>query len=271
MEQAGSRYPQAALVLTGVVALLAVPKLLRFWAGDPIFSLGFLVAPWVVWWILRLEPRVPSRTEVRLAAFAVTLLLAVAAWHFRSTWMALWALVAGLALVSAEKGRLDGAALPLVLLAVMAPPPFFDTVLNGAQLAVAWSAGITLATFGVPITWDGFILTTASYTFIVEPLCSGMSGLFSTAALVGIVGTHLAPDRRRILLALGIGLLATWLLNLLRVILLVAVTEHSGPNLIESAFHDGVSLVMSIGVALALLPLLMARGTVQQAEAEVTA
>lgn len=271
MDSGRWRRPHAALFLAGLVALLAAPKLLRFWAGDPIFSLGFLVAPWAIWWILRLEPKEAARIEFRLTAFALALALAVGAWHLRSTWMSLWALVAAMAAVAAEKGRLKSAALPLVLLAIMAPPPAFDTFLNGAQLAVAGASAFILRLIGTPVVWDGFILSTSEYSFVVEPLCSGMSGMLATTALVGIAGTHLGAGRKRMLLAIGLGLLMTWTLNLLRVVVLVALTQHRGPDLIEGAFHDGVSLVMSIAVTLLLLPLLLMRRTDPGAPEEVAA
>ncbi|MBW3583329.1 MAG: exosortase/archaeosortase family protein [Euryarchaeota archaeon] len=244
-------------VLVIVTAFVAAPKLVHVWSSSPIFSLGFLVAPWAVWWVARLpDADAKAPHAVRLGLLLVAMALAISGWYLAAPFLALWAVVVALLLVAVEKGRPAGASLSLLVLALSVPPPGFDGLLADAQSGVTASSALVLGAIGLPVTIEAFTLIAPTYRFTVTPACSGFAGLLSSFALIGIVGMHLSAGWRRLGLALAVGLGLTVALNVARVVVLVWVTETSGPMLIESAFHEGISLALSIVAALVVIPIL---------------
>ncbi len=256
-----------SLVFLAAVTLIAAPALFTFWAGDEIYSLGFLVLPWALWYVAS-RPRTDAAPESwRVAAFATSAALGLLAWSFRSVTLALWAVVAAAAVVALERGTQKQALVPLGLLAITVPPPGFDGILLKSQLAVAASSEWMLGILGTPVhrNTGGFLLQAPVYNYSVEPLCTGLSGILATVALVGIAALHLGSPRRMALYALGAGVAATVILNIVRIVALVLVTESQGPKYIEGAFHETSSLVLSLLAFAVTIPFLLRKAHTMEA------
>lgn len=242
-----------------VTLALALPALVYVWSSEPIFSLGFLVAPWALWRVLRTGREGPAGIGWRAVVLTGCLGLALAGWTLGAAWAAAWAVALALLLVGLERGQATTATLPAGLLALTVPPPAFDRWLVAIQQAVAWTSGKLLALFGTPVTRTALTLETPSYSFHVAPVCTGLSGLLATIALVGIVGHHVEAPKGRLGLALGAGILAAVGLNLVRILTVVLTAEHWGPTLADGAFHGAVSMVISLIAFGISVPLLLDR------------
>lgn len=255
----GVARPDASLAVVAATALLAIPVAVPRWVEDPIFSLGLLVAPWVAWRVLR-EPRGEgAHVAWRAAALAGAVGFAALGWFARSLIASVAGFAFALLVVALERGATRRAALPVALLALTAPPPGFDSLLVAAQVAVAKVSGGVLTLLGMSVVREAWLLKTPSYTFIIAPVCTGLSGLLATTALVGIVATHREAPARRVALALAAGAAAAILLNVARIVLVVGAAEAWGAEFAEAAFHATVGLLLALaGFALAL-PLLGGR------------
>lgn len=242
-----------------VAGLAAAPRVLNFWWGDEFYSVGFMVAPWAFWAVLRQERRESAPDAWRIVALAATAGLVVAGWFLRDPVLSLWGVAAALALHSLEAGTHRTSWLPVLLLAITVPPPGFEPILLASQRAVAAMSEWTLNAIGLPVERDVFLLTGPQYTYSVEPLCTGLSGILASTLLVGMAASHLETPPRMAWLAFAIAVGGTILFNMLRIVLLVAVTEARGPGLIQGAFHEGVGLALSLVAVAAAIPALLQR------------
>ncbi len=240
--------------LLAVAVLAAAPRLLPFWWGDEFYSVGLLVAPWAFWAILRLEDRKAAPEKWRAVAVTATLLFVLAGWVFRYTMLSLWGVVAALAVHSLEAGTWRRAWIPALLLGITVPPPGMESVLLWSQKMVAVLSEGALSALGLPVTRDAFLLHGPSYSYAVEPLCTGLAGILASVLLVGMTASHLGTSRKNVILALSIAVLGTMLFNVQRIVLLVAITEVRGPSLIQGAFHEGVGLALSLAAFAAAIP-----------------
>jgi exosortase len=246
---------QDVLAIAAVTGMLALPRLVPFWWHDAVHSLGLLVAPWVVWRILRLRGEGVSEDAGAWAIAAAT--VALWGWRTADPFIALAGLALGLLTVATARGPPRRAALPLAALLLTVPPPGFEAMLLAAQKFVAVASAAGLAAIGIASERSGFQLATANHLYSVEPLCTGLSGVLATAALVLMTAEHLRPGTGRMALALAVGLGVVLALNVVRIVALVALTEAQGPRWIEGAFHETLSLALSILAVLAVLPFLL--------------
>jgi exosortase len=249
---------QPAFLLVALALVLASTKLVRLWSQDPIYSLGFLVAPWALWWVAwRPAGEAWAPLGLRVWTLGLTAWAAVAGWFTGVAAYALWSVVGALALLAMERGRFKRSVLPLVVLALAAPPPRFDLVMIRAQEWVAAASGAQLSWIGLPVTRDVWTLHTPSYSFFVAPVCTGVSGLLAAVALVGIVASHAAASPGRVAAALAVGGLGTLVLNVERIVVLVALTESQGTWFVEGAFHWAANLALSLVAVAAASPFLL--------------
>lgn len=247
---------EPAWLLVAAALILALPKAVGLWAGDPIFSMGFFVVPWAIAWTATRTPQAPASAWTRWALFGGTVALLVGGWFYGSTWASVWAIAASLALVHAEQGTVPRGLVPAGLVVLTAPPPLFDRLMVHAQGGVAAASGGVLSLVGLPVTRDAFTLSTPSFTFLVQPQCVGLTTLLATTALVGMVATHAKAPLRRFGAAVLVGVLASLALNLTRVVGVVASSEWLGPLLVDGAFHGGVSMAMGLAAAGIAIPAL---------------
>ncbi len=243
--------------MIAVASLAAAPRLLPFWWGDEFYSVGLLVAPWAFWAILRQKDRTPAPERWRYGAMAVMIFFVVAGWVFRDVMLSLWGVAAALALHTLEAGTYRKAWVPTALLAITVPPPGMDTILLWSQKSVAVLSEGALNMLGLPVVRDSFLLTGPSYSYAVEPLCTGLSGILASVLLVGMAASHLNTPRKYAMMAMAIAVGGTMLFNIERIVLLVAITEVRGPSLIQSAFHEGVGLALSLAAFAAAIPPLL--------------
>ncbi len=237
-----------------VACLAAAPRLLPFWWEDEFYSVGLLVAPWAFWAVLRQTAKNPAPERWRMVGIAATLAFVIAGWVFRDVMLSLWGVAAALALHSLEAGTYRKSWIPTALLAITVPPPGSQWFLLWSQKVVAVLSSMSLAGLGMPVTRDSFLITGPSYSYAVEPLCTGLSGILAGILLVGMTANHLGTNRKNVILALAIVIGGTILFNIQRIVLLVAITEVRGPSLIQGAFHEGVGLALSLVAFAAAIP-----------------
>lgn len=187
---------------------------------------------------------------------------------------ALAATVGGLAWVAprAAWGRLlryqRGAIAGVLALAAILPDlaeairPLWDwTLLSGLTFdAVAWAlsqvsaevyADPALYRIGVNSTSGGFIVA------VGQP-CSGVEGFALVTAFVAIYGYLFRSDLRfplYWLVVLPFGLLASWLLNVLRIAVLVLIGAHVSPELAVNGFHSYAGWLLFTLLTMALMAL----------------
>lgn len=244
-----------------VATLVALPDAIFLWWNNPIFSLGLIVLPWAVWYVGFHAPEAGRHAPPRfhVTTLALTVALVLTGLYVQSLWLQMAAVAAGLALVALYRGLRPRAWVAVTLLALTVPPPGYDALLAGIQGGVTTAAATLLIWLQRPIQYDDITITVAGYRFWVTPLCTGVSGLLATTALVGITGVHLDTQRRAWAAALGLAALAAIVLNLVRIVVVVLVTEHFGPVIAEGAFHELISLALGVVAVLAAAPLLLHR------------
>lgn len=243
-------------LLVALALVLAFPKALHLWTSDPIFSLGFLLVPWAIAWVATRPVEGAGSLWARGGLLVATGGLVVVGWALGVVWAALWALAAALALAALERGAMPGGVVASGLVVLSAPPPLFDAFMIRAQGWVAGASSWVLNGLGIPVVREVFTLEAPSFTFLVEPVCVGLSSLLATFALVGMVGVHARAPLRRLGAAFVVGVFAALAFNLVRVVFVVASAEWYAPVFVEGAFHGGVSLALGLLAFAVAVPVL---------------
>lgn len=248
------------LLLLPILALLyrsPAQFVWRAWETDPYYTHGLPVALLALglaaWLILRApaQPGAHKGAVLALALLAGATYLAGLRLHnaYYLTW-SLVPLLGAIALATGGAPRLKAAGLPLLLLAVTLPTPWMldlgITMQNGAMMA---SAKI-LVLLGVALQSGLTTMEVDGITFEVNAACSGLQSAMSLLAIAAVVGV-VAPKRRWLLLALALPI--ALVLNLARILAVVAVALHMGPAAAEGFFHGASSLLLFIAETLVLV------------------
>ncbi len=163
--------------------------------------------------------------------------------------------VAGLVLLAGGWAALRRLAFPVLFLAFVVPLPGFvlDIVTQPLKGIVSVAVEHLVRFLGYPVERSGVVLTVGNHEMLVADACSGLNSLMSLSALsllyLRLTGPR-SPSRTALLLAaiVPIAIVA----NVLRVLGLVLVTVHFGPEAAQGAFH-GIAGMMVFVVALGLL------------------
>ncbi len=232
------------------------------WASDaqghgPII---LAVGLWLLWGKAPALAALPRRP----APIAAGLLMAVAIAAFvlgRS--QTIWSLeisaqivvLAALMLAFFGPRALRVVAFPMFFLVFMIPWPgeWVDAVTQPLKSAVSAVAASLLYTAGYPVGRSGVILTVGPYQLLVADACAGLNSLFTLEAL-GLLYMNLMRYQsvlRNVALALLI-VPISFAANVVRVVILVLVTDHFGDAAGQGFVHGFAGLVLFI-VALLLI------------------
>lgn len=249
----GSHWP----LLAGLLCL-AVPTTLSLartaWSGD-LGSHGPIVLAtglWLLWHVvgdMRRQRETPNNL-VLVTGLVVALMVYIVGQTFD------FLSVEGAALLAVGvmmlyrlygAGGLRVAGLPLVYLAFVVPPPgwIVDLLTFPLQQAISRAVAVILEAAGYPIAHQGVAIFIGTYQLLVENACSGMNSIVGLTALTlfYIYVLHRASWRYALLLVAMIVPIAM-LVNLLRVIVLVLLTYHSGDAVAQGFMHLTTGMVL---------------------------
>jgi exosortase B len=162
---------------------------------------------------------------------------------------------AGLLLLLGGWPGLRRMALPLFFLFFLVPLPnaVVEFLTSPLKAGVSWAASELMAFGGYPVARSGVVINVGQYQLLVADACAGLSSIFTLEALA-LIYVHLipaAPSWRKwalCLLAVPIAFAA----NVLRVIVLIAVTYHLGDEAGQGFAHDFAGILLFV-VAVILL------------------
>jgi exosortase B len=254
-----------SLVAAGLLAL-ATPTLWHLagtvWSGDeqghgPVI---LLVALWLAWRRRQALAALPYRPAVAAGTLMLALALlchvfgrALEIVQFEAGGLLLAA--AALLLLMRGWAALRLLAFPLFMLLFIVPLPgvFVQVVTVPLKMAVSHVAEALMHALGYPVARTGVILAVGPYQLLVADACAGLTSMFTLECL-GLVYVNLmghASMLRNVLLAVLIVPIA-FVANVVRVVILVAVTYHFGDAAGQGFVHDFAGIVLFV-VATALM------------------
>jgi EpsI family protein len=161
---------------------------------------------------------------------------------------------AGAALLAWGGAGLRLLAFPIAFLAFYVPLPGFmlEAATGPLKQMVSAIVASLLSLFGYAVEREGVVLLVNGNEMLVADACSGLNSIMSLFALA-LLYAHLrgASLRRTLLLLASIVPIAV-AANILRVLALVLVTVHFGPQAAEGVIHEALGLSVFV-VALLLL------------------
>ncbi len=179
-----------------------------------------------------------------------------------------WTFLVLLTAASSLLGILGGTRWLRVLhrdLAVVGPPSLLAWV-AGLVSASTWYVGarftltpvtllLRLISVEAASVSSRYLLHADSWTMVISPGCSGYEG-FGVA--IAIIAAYLVRFRRELdfpkaLAAVPMGVLAVWLANVVRFVLLSLVGDWFGPSAAVASFHSKASWLLSASVALGVV------------------
>ena len=164
--------------------------------------------------------------------------------------------IAGLLLAMRGPAAVRRFAFPLLFLFFLIPLPGFilDTVTTPLKNIVSVIVEQLLQALGYPVERAGVVLTVGQYEMLVADACSGLNSLYSLFAL-SLLYVHLTGPSSRA--RMGVLLLAlvpiAIVANIFRVMVLVLVTYHAGPETAQGWVHDVAGMMVFVVALLMLL------------------
>jgi exosortase len=150
-------------------------------------------------------------------------------------------------------GRLWRHAFPLFYLALAVPPPgwLIAHLTAPLQALVSGVAGDAASLLGYPVARQGVLLFVGPYQLLVEEACAGLNSIFGLGAisLLYIFLLHRASWRYSLLLLAAVLPIAI-LVNIIRILALIAITWRFGDATAQGFLHATTGLAL---FALALL------------------
>jgi exosortase len=122
--------------------------------------------------------------------------------------------------------------------------------------AAGVEASMRLLPLAVPVAGDGATFRVAhgsGFLVTIASACSGANGLLGFLLIGGAIALALQGPRSRKLLWLGAGVLLVWLLNIVRILLILAVGRLAGETASIDVLHPFVGLVTFNVAALVML------------------
>jgi len=157
--------------------------------------------------------------------------------------------LSGSALLLLGSSSLRALRFPLVFLVFLVPLPgvLVDAVTGKLKAYVSYIAEAVLYTSGYPVARDGVMLTVGQYQLLVADACSGLHSMFSLVAL-GMLYIHVSGEkswiRNAVLLTTAIPI--AFVVNIIRVIVLVLITYHLGDEAGQGFLHDWAGLLLFV-------------------------
>jgi exosortase B len=140
-------------------------------------------------------------------------------------------------------------AFPLLFLFFLIPLPGFilDSVTTPLKNVVSILVEQLLQVIGYPVERAGVVLRVGEYEMLVADACSGLNSLYSLFAL-GLLYVHLTGPSSRArwaVMLLAIFPIAV-IANIFRVMTLVLVTYHFGPEVAQGWVHDVAGMMVFV-------------------------
>ena len=169
----------------------------------------------------------------------------------------------GLSLLLLGPHRTRALALPLVLGVFMIPlPNAFATQIYLRDLTAQGVAPL-LTFLGTPTLVQDSVLELARHTYFIANACSGISTLYSAAAMAVVLGTLCQSRVRRVVICLSV-VPITFAVNVLRVAALVLISIHIDHGLLDTSLHSASGVATLLAV-LGILMLLADRPALRRA------
>jgi exosortase len=261
----------ALLLVSGLAFAPTLTHLLRiythsiWWNGHGLFVP--LVMASLAAAILRREgPGEESASPWGLALLALALGLAVVDAGPQSVVLGVLGLVlfpVALSLLVLGPRRTRALALPLALGSFLLPLPTSVASFVALPEATAVGVGAVFETLGVPVSRSHAVLWLPSQTFGVSDNCSGFSALYAGLGFALLLAGCGRSPARAVLLLLALWPL-TWLANVARTSVVLAVCERFGIGFLDTALH-GLSGIAAFWLVMLGLWLLSDRGAVRRA------
>jgi exosortase len=221
---------------------------------------GLFIPPlvaWMIWQELKDRPEIPASGS----AWGFALLVPALGLHVIDTGMHT-ELLSAIALVLALPGfsllflgvprtRLILFPLFLAVFALPIPLGMTETLhLVLRKVAVA-GASVVLPMLGITVFVEGTTMHTVRGALEVADACSGFSTLYAAMAVACLTAYTAASARRRVLVLLAAPFIAI-AANLLRVVILVALVDWRGQEILETWVHPASGL-MTFALALPII------------------
>ena len=257
----------AVLPLAGLAALY-LPTFLDLARGawrEEAYAHGPLVLVMVLVLMVRGRAALESPPSMRAPiAGAALVLVGVALWLLGRTQSiilfeagSLLPVAAGLVLMAGGPRALRRLAFPLAFLAFYVPLPGF--IIDGTTAPLKEMVSATVAQLltlaGYAVERSGVVLAVNGQELLVADACSGLNSLVSLLAM-GLLYAHLRGARpaRMALLAVAVVPIAI-AANVARVLALVLVTLHWGPEAAQGWIHDALGLSVFVMALMMLIGL----------------
>jgi len=164
--------------------------------------------------------------------------------------------LAGVVLMLRGWGGLRRFAFPILFLLFLVPLPGFilDAATTPLKEIVSAAVAQLMQAMGYPVAREGVVLAIGEHEMLVADACSGLNSLYSLFAL-GLLYHHVAAPGRglgRLAILLALIVPIAVVANIVRVLGLVLVTYHFGPEAADGWFH-GVAGMLVFVIALLLI------------------
>jgi exosortase E/protease (VPEID-CTERM system) len=208
-------------------------------------SFGFLTSR--VLDALLCEPGCPN---LLLISWLALLGLTFAFWLIAGVPFELWPRVFHVGVPAAAIGTLAGAASCAAAMAT-------DRLWRPLGGLTFWAARGLLGLFPVRVVCfpEEAILGTSEFRVIISPLCSGFEGMGLTLVLVGLILLLFRNELRfpNALLLIPLGIVAAWLLNVVRIAVLILIGTWGSQKVAVGGFHSQAGWLAFNAVGLGLL------------------
>jgi len=218
--------------------------------------------PWLCAYLglaaLRGDPDTSSDSSAWGFAFFVPgLLLIVADSGIGSGYLAVVGLLLtfpGLTLLLLGARRTQRLAVPLTASLLMFPVPNILASHLYLRQITAWGVHPFLEELGMAVYRENTVIHTAKYAFVVTDACSGFATLYASVATAAILACYCRTHSRRILVVLAAVPLAL-VANIVRVSLLVVITNWLGSDILETPVHEASGVATFVVVLFGLFTL----------------
>lgn len=261
-----ARMPAAQWLILACCLAWAAPSLLRMAAQPGVAGQDgqyIVIIPATAWLIWREFPRdrafVAGNPTVVLAGLVAIVAVHLLAWLVGVLFVELLMVYAAAVLMLYRHG---GVALcrrlwfPLLFLLAAVPLPgsVIASATRSLKLLVAEASVAVLGDAGYEVARTGSIIFVDQYELVVEAACSGVNSIVSLIA-VGLMYAYLrgrtTPARIAVLVLASLPVAVA--ANIVRVVMLGAMTSHWGVYILETPLHTATGLVMFVIAVFLLL------------------
>ncbi len=237
-----------------------IKRLFTMWAKSDDYTFAFFALPIAIYMVWQQREKLTDWPGKGVLGFC--LLLGATILHRLtlpmqvptiSFWVMLIWVVAGFVFLGGVR-ILWEFIVPILLFIFLVPisNQLYDMITMPLQLKVSGMSEWILNLIGVPIYREGNILQTPAKAFQVVDACSGLRSLVALNSLALVLGYFTLKKKQSILLLLVTSLPVAFMINIVRVVILVLAYHHFQVDLTEDKAHILTGLLL-FSVALLLL------------------